>query len=250
MVFNEQKNRGVLFGDGVFETMRVGKRGVWEEGAHVQRLTKALSFFGLKVDLKKIIQEISALRFEETCLVRLTVIRSGGPFSIQEQSRSEVYWSKRPLLVSTRAPRMIGLSGLYQPGDVLHEFKTTSFLRSVHCRMRSEDLGYDVGIMLGGEGEVGESATANIWAVFDDHVVTPTASGVLAGIARGSILRRSLGELPIFVRPLKVDELFDAKEIALSSVGGLVSARSFCFQDRDIELESNWAPAVAEVLFE
>ncbi len=249
MVFDNLKNRGVLYGDGIFETMRVGPDGVWEMNAHIERLKKSSEFFGFSTLANKAISEVRSLKTEDVCLVRLTILRDGIEEGLLPGGEGGIFWNQRSM-PNIGAPQLIGLNGLYVPGHKLHEFKTTSYMRSIHCKRTALGLGFSDGVMLSAEGLVGEASTSNVWAVFDDYVVTPNISGILPGIVRAAIISRNLGGLRIEERALLIEELLDAREIGLSSVGiGVVAADSFHYQGRTITLDSRWSNNVARELF-
>lgn len=249
MIFDNLRNRGTLYGDGIFETMRVGPNGVWELDAHVERLKKTADYFGLNDICIEAVETLKSLITDEICLVRVTLIRQGDASPLPGQEGG-VFWNKRAL-PNILEPNLVGIDGLYIPDFELHEFKTTSYLRSIHCKNTALALGYDDGLMLSKNGNVGEASTSNIWAVFDSYVATPNISGILPGIVRAKILRTGLGGLPIQERPIKINELLKAREITMSSVGvGVIAAKSFHYQGHDLTLQNSWSKIVAAELFD
>ncbi len=248
MIFDNLKNRGTLYGDGIFETMRVGPKGVWQMDAHIDRLKKTATYFDLEELFDIAVTDIEDLKTKKVCLIRVTLIRDGDDSPLPG-NEGGVFWNQRDL-PTISAPKLIGLDGLYVSAYKLHEFKTTSYLRSIHCKKLARDSGNSDGLMLSQDGYVGEASTSNVWAVFEDRVVTPSIAGVLPGIVRARILDAGLGGLPIEERPLKISELMQAKEIALSSVGiGVVAAASFQYKEEHLTLDRNWSDTVDAELF-
>ncbi|MEO0668437.1 MAG: aminotransferase class IV [Pseudomonadota bacterium] len=84
----------------------------------------------------------------------------------------------------------------------------------------AKDRGYETTLLLDHAGHVTEGPGFNVFALFGDRVVT-SDHGVLHGITRRTVLEMC-GEagLKTEVRPLPLDEFWEADEVFLSSSGG------------------------------
>ena len=84
----------------------------------------------------------------------------------------------------------------------------------------AKDRGYETTLLLEHAGHVTEGPGFNVFALFGDRVVT-SDHGVLHGITRRTVLEMC-GEagLKTEVRPLPLDEFWEADEVFLSSSGG------------------------------
>ncbi|MEL7124897.1 MAG: aminotransferase class IV [Pseudomonadota bacterium] len=84
----------------------------------------------------------------------------------------------------------------------------------------AKDRGYETTLLLDHAGNVTEGPGFNVFALYGDRVVTPD-HGVLHGITRRTVLEMC-GEagLRTEVRPLPLEEFWEADEVFLSSSGG------------------------------
>ena len=92
------------------------------------------------------------------------------------------------------------------------------------------DRGADDALMLNTRGRLAEATVGNVFAVIDGVLVTPPAAeGALPGIARGLAIER----LPVIERPVTVEELMRATEIAVTNSLGVRPVATL--EDRPLE---------------
>jgi branched-subunit amino acid aminotransferase/4-amino-4-deoxychorismate lyase len=73
--------------------------------------------------------------------------------------------------------------------DVLASFKTTSKILYVMARAEAAERGADEALLINTNGEAAETATGNLFWVYQDKICTvPTGRGVLPGITRAVVL--------------------------------------------------------------
>ncbi|MGM0558802.1 MAG: aminotransferase class IV [Myxococcota bacterium] len=239
-----EDDRGYLYGDGLFETVRVRQDGTirWLDW-HVERLEASGEYLGF--ERERIRDACAVLRSVEgrrAGLWRVTVSRGsesapfGGTGSIRARFRE----------YGDRARPALGvLKGWYLPDDPLAEHKTTSYLRSVEQLRRARRDGYDDAIGVSRGGRVGECAWANIVVVIDGEACTPEAYGLLPGVTRRGVLE--LYDRPVTETSMTTRMLADADEIALLSAGvGALAAKSL----EGRALESQWTDRLADWLDE
>ena len=115
-------------------------------------------------------------------------------------------------------------------GDALSAFKTTSKILNVLARAEAEEKGADEALLLNTNGEVAETASGNIFWIYQDNICTvPTGRGVLPGITRAVVLEicQSLG-LATQKRIIKPEQLRNAEGIFLTqSALGIVPVAAF-----------------------
>jgi len=100
----------------------------------------------------------------------------------------------------------------------LARVKSLNYLDNILARREAAENGADDAILLNTRGRVAETTIANLFALIDGRVVTPSvAEGALPGIARGLILER----LEVAERPLTLAELRRAGEIVLTNSLGV-----------------------------
>jgi branched-subunit amino acid aminotransferase/4-amino-4-deoxychorismate lyase len=95
--------------------------------------------------------------------------------------------------------RLITSSYRIPAGDPLSSFKTANKLVHIMARMEAVEKDADEALLVNTNGEVAETASGNLFWVYQDNICTvPTGCGVLPGITRSVVLEicQTLG-LPV-----------------------------------------------------
>lgn len=241
----QSDDRSFLYGDGLFETVRVRDDGMvrWLE-RHVARLWRSGEALGFpETSIRAAADELEDLPEREPGLWRVTVSRApdGAPFG----GSSTIATRFRPFS-APRRPRLSLAEGFYLPDDTLGEHKTTSYLRSIEVRRRAQAAGFDDAVMTSKDGLIGEASCANVVVVSDGRAATPPIRGILPGVTREGLLElaESHGR-PIAVRDVTVEELLAADEIVLLSAGvGILAASAL----EGTALDDMWSTMAREWL--
>jgi branched-chain amino acid aminotransferase len=222
-------DRSYLYGDALFETVRVEQGRPQRLVRHIARFQRSATELGFGDttidDGVAALAGLGALSRAEDCLVRVTVTRNSehAPFG----GEGGITVVARPLPEQHR-PSLIVLRGWYWPADPLGGHKSTSYQRWVEARRRAQVMGADDAVMTSADGRVGETSTANVFIRVGDTVVTPPVEGLLPGVTRAAVIEHA-GKIgcKIEVRAVAETELATADEIICTSAGVLaVSAAS------------------------
>jgi aminodeoxychorismate lyase len=193
-------DRGFLYGDGLFETVRVsgGKPFRWEQ--HDARLRRGAEFLKLRVpfapaELRRLIGELIECNAMREAILRLTLSRGVGLRGYSTKG------TETPTLVMALHPspaldpqnppsvRLATASIRVPADDALATFKSCNKLPQILARAEAESRGADEAILLNTRGEVAETAAGNLFWVTGGVVQTPPlAAGVLAGVTRAVIV--------------------------------------------------------------
>lgn len=193
-------DRSFLYGDGLFETMRVtnGKPFRWWQ--HLERLRKGGDVLGIKIpisckSLEKFATELVAKNQMPEAILRLTVSRGVGRrgYSPKGANNPVVVMTLHPLSAvpaSGPADWNLHTASIRLPaGDSLAHFKTANKLPQILARAEAEAAGADEALLCNTDGFVVEGATSNLFWVDGDTICTPPlVSGVLAGVTRAVVL--------------------------------------------------------------
>jgi branched-subunit amino acid aminotransferase/4-amino-4-deoxychorismate lyase len=174
---------GVRYGDGLFETMRAERGVIPWLARHLDRLERSIAALGLapmpKAEAVRAAAEAVALalppapaRIRVTVTPRPTLLVEGEPIS-----------PDRPRRLTAAA-----FLGLWHPARAIAEHKTLSFIGWRDSQRRAAAAGADTGLLLDGDGRLGEASTANVFCVIGGELVTPPARGILPGITRAVVL--------------------------------------------------------------
>jgi aminodeoxychorismate lyase len=193
-------DRGFLYGDGLFETIRVtnGKPCRWLR--HLARLERGADFLRIRVpmgagDLLARVQELIAINAIPDAVVRLVLSRGSGPrgYSPRDANAPSLVISTHPRLIHgvIRPPRWALVTSRVRvaPDDPLTRFKTCNRLPYVVARMEAEASGADDALLLNARGQVVDSSCANLfWSKGGVVHTPPIASGALDGVTRTALI--------------------------------------------------------------
>lgn len=195
-------DRGLLYGYGLFETMRARCGRVFRLDEHHRRLSQGALALGIALplavdDLRTAIEEIARRNALEDARVRLTV--TAGP--------TRETGSAAPSVLLTAAPVSDYPRELYEKGmaaitsavrrnetSPLSRIKSLNCLDNVLARDEARRRGADHAILLNTQGLVAEGSSSNLFLAQGDRLLTPTiASGALPGITRAAVLDLAQG---------------------------------------------------------
>jgi aminodeoxychorismate lyase len=192
-------DRGFLYGDGLFETMRVfnGKPFRWLE--HWNRLQGGAEFLKIKLPfsaeaLRAFIDELITKNKMPDSLLRVTLSRGIGVrgYSPKGATSPTVVMSLHAVpAVGVSMPRwkLITSSHRLPANEPLAQFKTCNKLPQILARAEADAAGADEALLLNTDGFVVEGASSNLFWIERDTICTaPLASGVLAGVTRAVVL--------------------------------------------------------------
>jgi len=186
---------GLLYGNGLFETLRVHGGAVVQAGPHISRLERSAKDLGITTpiessDLAAASQAVADANSIREGALRWTV--TGGP---GEQNRSPWWTSGGFIFIAPRyweAPptewRAITTPSPFRLGAELPRHKTLNYLPNLLARRAALAADADEALLVC-DGRVLEGAMSNFFAVVDGILRTaPVADGVLPGIVRASVL--------------------------------------------------------------
>lgn len=236
-------DRGFMYGDGVFETMRGYAGRVFKLDRHLERLFRSLDALKIKHKYsKKYLQDAIYKTLKTNRLssayIKLAVTRGEGRPACQRSynvqagrfgiSYKDIF---SPNVVITAKDFEgypgwmfdIGLSanitGVQNEKSVTSRIKTLNYLPYILARDDARDMGYDEAILTNTKGCITEGATSNVFIVKNTVLITPSeASGILPGITRGVIIEIAKGlKINVKEKLLKRRELLGADELFLTN---------------------------------
>jgi len=190
-------DRGFLYGDGLFETLRVvrGLPFLWD--AHMERFAHGALVLKLRPPLTSAEMRRAADRLIQfnglpNAVLRVTLTRGPGPRGYSPKG------ADRPTLAMTlhvvRRPggkrpagvRLITSSFRVAAGDPLASVKTCNKLPHILARAEADAAGADDALLLNTRGRLAEATSSNLFWLSGDALLTPPSrAGALLGITRG-----------------------------------------------------------------
>jgi branched-chain amino acid aminotransferase len=235
-------DHGFLYGDGVFDSLRVRHGKVFRLDDHVARLMLSARAVGLEppggpATLRDAVIATARAFGREDSYLRIIVSRGDGPLGINParcpRARVVCIAGEISLYGDEKAAQGLDLltSSMRRPSaDVLDpRVKSLNYLNNVLATAEARGRGGDEALVLNQQGAVAEASAANVFVVHGKRCTTPpTTDGALDGIVRRSILELApaLGLEPC-ERTLGRIDFLSADEAFLTGTGaGIVAVRS------------------------
>mgnify|MGYP002332528552 CR=1 FL=1 len=215
-------DRGLLFGDSLYEVIRVYAGKFFRLDAHLARLEQGARAIELPIaveELRAVLLELARRSGLGDAFVYLQVTRGVAPRNhvIPPDLEPTVLATVRPLVPLPAEQYEQGARAILRP-DIRwgrRDIKATTLLPNILRKTEAARLGcYDV-LHYEPDGTITEGSTCNIFGVFNGVLRThPTGPRILAGITRGAVLdcARELG-IPVEERPFTREEVPAAEEL-------------------------------------
>jgi branched-chain amino acid aminotransferase len=191
---------GLLYGDGIYETVRVYGGRVFALARHLARLGRSAARVGLRLpsreDVAAAVAETIAANRLESAIVRVTITRGrlARRLDLSSAGPATIVVVADPYDVSADAERRRGIRVAYSKYVRLSQYplagvKSTNYQVSLLARNEAREAGA-VEVLLADEtGAIVEAAAANVFAVAGAKLITPSLSrGILGGITREVVL--------------------------------------------------------------
>jgi len=231
-------DHGILYGDGVFEGIRVYNNRVFKLHEHVARLFYSLKALNIAVTYSQ--QQVSdavlatvRTNGHENGYIRVTATRGVGlgldPKHLK--TGANIYISTEQLSLYPKEMYDNGLmvvtcsTRLPSPDVIDPRVKCTGkYINNIMAKSEANRAGAGEGLMLTREGYVGEATGDNIFLIKNDKITTPPASiGILQGITRDTVIELALALGYEVSEPLvTLYDVYNADEIFLTGTAAEV----------------------------
>ncbi|MBF9016625.1 MULTISPECIES: branched-chain-amino-acid transaminase [unclassified Oceanispirochaeta] len=195
-------DHGLLYGDGLFEGIRIYGGKIFRLKEHIDRLSEGARAIRLELNLShaeimETVEEAVRRNKREEGYIRLLATRGKGPLGISPftcprsslviivediQLYPEELYAKGIPIITAATRRLSGR--IFDP-----RIKTLNYLNNIMAKIEAVDAGCLEAVMLSEEGYVCECTGDNIFIVKNGKLLTPASwHGLLEGITRNSIL--------------------------------------------------------------
>lgn len=224
-------DHGLLYGDGIFEGIRLYKNNIFRLDEHLERLEYSAKAIFLKVPLDR---AALAEAVAETCrrnnltdgYIRLIVTRGKGSLGLSPSScpnpcliiiagkialYPEEHYTNGLKIITVPTRRINGAA-------LSPQVKSLNYLNNILAKVEAAHLGYSEAIMLNDQGFVAECTGDNVFFIHKGEMYTPSVvSGALNGITRVTALdiAKEL-EIPVHETTVSRYDLWTAEECFLT----------------------------------
>jgi branched-chain amino acid aminotransferase len=230
-------DHGLLYGDGVFEGIRVYNSKVFEQEAHIRRLYDSAKGIRLEIAMSKgelidAIEKTVEANGISDGYIRLVITRGTGtlglnPFICKNsriiiiadhiQLYPEELYEKGMKIISATTVRN-------HPLAIPPQVKSLNYLNNILAKIEALDNNVPEAIMYNHEGYVAEATGDNVFIVRDGVIYTPPAeAGSLGGITRSVVIRLAKEEnLEVIEKNLTRFDLYVCDEFFLTGTAAEV----------------------------
>lgn len=230
-------DHGLLYGDGVFEGIRLYAGRLFRADAHLRRLYDSAKAIRLTIPispdqlLAAIHETVKANNFTD-CYIRAVVTRGVGFLGIDPNkcANPSIFIIADEIHVYPKETYEKGIAVItastirVHPAALPPRVKSLNYLNNILARIEANDAGVPEAIMLNQAGNVAEGTVQNVLIVKGGTVLTPTpVDGILEGVTRQTMLElcTKLG-IPCQERTLQKHDLYVADEFFLTGTGAEV----------------------------
>lgn len=228
-------DHGFLYGDHVFEGIRVYNGRIFELDVHIDRLYESAKYLRIQIplseeELKKAVIETVRRNNLRDAYIRLIVTRGVGDLTLDPDScpKPSIVIIVRPMepLYGGKCARAIIASTRRIPSTTLDpKVKSGNYLHNILAKIEAKLAGVDEALMLNQRGFIAEGTGDNIFIVKDGKLITPPPSAdILLGITRKVVMEIAKGlGIPVEERDITVAELYNADEAFLTGTAAEVA---------------------------
>jgi len=230
-------DHGLLYGDGVFEGIRVYNGKIFEHQAHLKRLYDSAKVIRLTIPmdiqtLQKAVEQTVKANDITDGYIRLIITRGVGDLGLNPflcpkagviiiadkiQLYPEELYEKGLKVVSVPTLRN-------HPMAIPPQVKSLNYLNNIFAKIESIDAGADEAVLFNQEGYVAEAAGDNIFIIKNQILYTPPVqAGSLDGITRRVVIQLAEQEkISIIQQNLTRYDLYTADEFFMTGTGAEV----------------------------
>lgn len=232
-------DHGLLYGDGVFEGLRVYENKVFRMEQHLKRLYDSAKAILLEIPMPI---EAMADAVTETvnknglanCYIRLVITRGAGTLGLGPERTS----NPQVIIIVDKIslyPEEFYQNGLEivtastirnHPGALSPRIKSLNYLNNIMAKCEASKAGCLEALMLNHKGEVSECTADNIFIVKNGQLMTPpTDAGILEGVTREAVLEIAVkAGIPTAEKTLTRHDVYVADECFMTGTAAEVIA--------------------------
>ncbi len=224
-------DHGLLYGDGVFEGMRIYGGKVFRMEAHLERLWHSAKAIWLEIpmspdEMARAVNETVRANNLVEGYVRLVVTRGAGTLGLDPNRTSD----PQVIIIADRISlypqefyenglEIVTVSTIRNHAAALSpRIKSLNYLNNILAKIEGLQAGCVEALMLNQKGEVAECTGDNIFLVTRGQLLTPPVdAGILEGITRAVVIELAVeAGIPVREIPLTKHDVYIADECFLT----------------------------------
>lgn len=225
-------NRGLRYGDGLFETIKVVNNTILREQLHFERLFQGMELLQFDIPThctpaslaSQVLQLCKKNKVEKAARVRLAVLRGNGGLYDPEHLHPQIIIQTWALPDNYMQLNENGLvvdvcTGIAKSCDMLSHLKSNNYLPYVMAAFYAKKNRLNDALVLNSHNRICDTTIANIFLVKDGQLITPPLSeGCVAGVMRRYLLTAvAEAGYTITENPVTIEMVQSANEMFLTN---------------------------------
>lgn len=227
-------NRAFLYGDGVFETVKVVNNKILFLEDHYFRLMASMRVIRMEIPMnftleyleEQLLASADAANCSDSARVRITVYRNDGGYYLPKDNTvsfliQAVALANRLYSIEKEVYEVDLYKDFYVTKQLLSSIKSTNKIINVTGSIFADENGLDNCLLLNDSKNVIEALQGNIFMLIGNKLITPPVSeGCLNGVMRKQVLAlaRKMEQLEVVEEPISPFDLQKADELFLTNV--------------------------------
>jgi branched-chain amino acid aminotransferase len=227
-------NRSFLYGDGIFETLKIVNNKILFFEDHYFRLMASMRIVRMEIPMtftmeyleEQILKLVEVLAIKDAARVRFTVFRNEGGFYLpNDNSISFVIQASKLENIRYKIPKIQFEVDLYKdfivPRQLLSTLKTANKITHVTASIFAKENQLDSTLLTNETKNVIEAANGNLFMLMGNKLITPPISeGCLNGIMRKQIisLAKQIDLVEVIEAAISPFDLQKADELFITNV--------------------------------
>ena len=227
-------NRAFLYGDAVFETVKIIDSKILFLEDHYFRLMSSMRVVRMEIPMnftmeyleELIIELVTAKKIQSSARVRITVFRNDGGYYLPLTNEVSFLINAdhivQDLYLVDQKEYIVDLyTDFYIPRQLLSSIKTTNKIINVTASIYAKENQFDNCILLNDSKNVVEAIQGNIFMIKANKLITsPVSEGCLNGIMRKQILSiaQKIEKLEVIEEVISPFDLQKADELFITNV--------------------------------
>lgn len=229
-----ENNRGFLFGDAIFETVKVLDNKVLFAEDHYFRLMASMRICRMEIPMnftleyfeEQILNIANSLKIADTCRARMTFFRKADGFYLPSSNDAEFIVTAQKLnskeyIVSNDFYEVELYKDFYVSKHLLSTLKTTNKMINITGSIFANENDYNNCILLNDDKNVVEALNGNVFMKTGNSIITPPISdGCLNGIMRKQLIKliNKMEEFECIEKSISPFDLQKADELFITNV--------------------------------
>jgi branched-chain amino acid aminotransferase len=236
-------DHGLLYGDGVFEGIRIYGGKVFRLREHIERLYESARHILLEVPLNReqitqAVLDTVKSNAKQDGYIRLVITRGAGSLGLDPHKCSDPQVivivddiSLYPVEFYDKGLRVVTASIIRNHPNALNpRIKSLNYLNNILAKIEADRAGCQEAIMLNHNGEVAECTADNIFVVKHGVLRTPhLVAGILEGVTRNAVIELArAAKITVQEMALTRHDVYSADECFLTGTAAEVAPIAEC----------------------